>query len=409
MKKVSRLLLVIILCPVLILSSCKKEDKSPWERLVSAEKAVSYTGTYINTLVTSAANYYPEVGDLSPLLSGGVDVYRLTYKTAVASKAITASGLMCVPQGQGSYPVICFLNGTNTVNAYAPSNYVINTQYQLVEIIASMGYVVLIPDYPGFGASASIPHPYLVKDPTVKSVIDIFYAAAEAAGSLIKGIEVKNEYYLTGYSQGGWAAMALHYALENQYADDFSLRGSMCGAGPYDIAYIFSEMIGASTYPMPVYLAYIVNAYKAYNQVSNPVTDIFNEPYASRLPSLFNGENDFDYINSQLTTSVTDLVNSSFLTGFASDPKYEQVRNALAANSIPAWHTNIPLYMIHGMSDTQVSPGVTGFFYDQMISHGSSPAIVRKEMLEGLDHGDAAVPAVIKGLLFINDIHSKLN
>ena len=40
--------------------------------------------------------------------------------------------------------------------------------YQLVEIIASLGYVVVIADYPGFGESSQIPHPYLIKEPTVQ-------------------------------------------------------------------------------------------------------------------------------------------------------------------------------------------------------------------------------------------------
>jgi len=32
--------------------------------------------------------------------------------------------------------------------------------FRLIESIASMGFIVTIPDYIGFGASANLPHPY---------------------------------------------------------------------------------------------------------------------------------------------------------------------------------------------------------------------------------------------------------
>ncbi|HOM40410.1 MAG TPA: alpha/beta fold hydrolase [Bacteroidales bacterium] len=398
-----------ILLFLFLVSSCKKEEESPYSYLVSTEKATSYTTQYINTLLDNAVSYYPEISAVKPFISVGVDVYIIFYTTDIGTKKIKASGLMCVPQLSGSYPVISFQNGTNTVDAYAPSNFFVNPQYQMIEIIASMGYIVLLPDYPGFGASASVAHPYLVKEPTVRSIVDMLRAVKEAAGNEIRNIEVKNEYYFIGYSQGGWATMAMHNAMENEYGNEFNLAGSVCGAGPYDLYFLLSNMTDVTVYPMPVYICYIINAYKAYNQFTNPVTDILKEPYASKLPLLFNGKQDFGQINSQLTTSVPDLLTAEFLAGFKSDSKYEPVRNALVSNSIQAWKTMKPLYMLHGGSDTQVNPQVTEYFYSAMISAGSSTETVKKEILEGLDHGDAAAPAIIKGLLFINDIHSRLN
>jgi len=140
---------------------------------------------------------------------------------------------VCVPAKPGDYPVLSFQNGTNTLNASAPSEFPSDYSYQMIELIASLGYIVVISDYPGFGASASIPHPYLVKEPTVRSLVDNFYAVKELALSELQGINLINEYYLLGYSQGGWATLALHKALENEYSEDFDLIGSACGAGPY--------------------------------------------------------------------------------------------------------------------------------------------------------------------------------
>ncbi len=141
----------------------------------------------------------------------------------------------------------------------------------MIELVASLGYIVVIPDYPGFGSSASIPHPYLIKEPTVRSLVDNFYAVKEMAASELPGINLMDDYYLLGYSQGGWATLALHKSLETEHSQDFNLIGSACGAGPYDIYLLMQGMINVTTYPMPVYLGYIANAYTAYDQFTNPV------------------------------------------------------------------------------------------------------------------------------------------
>ena len=141
--------------------------------------------------------------------------------------------------------------------------------------------------------------------------------------------------------------------LELEYSNDFNLTGSSCGAGPYNTLDLFENMIDQDFYPMPVYLAYIMNAYTAYNQFTNPVTDIFNEPYASRVPTLFNGMNTFGQINSELTTSISGLLTPDFLSGYKTSSKYSTVRDALNKNSISGWNTKIPLLLTHGAHDTQ--------------------------------------------------------
>jgi pimeloyl-ACP methyl ester carboxylesterase len=165
-------------------------------------------------------------------------------------------------------------------------------------------------------------------------------------------------------------------------------------------------MIGVTTYPMPVYLGYIVNAYSAYDQFTNPVTDLFNEPYASRISSLYTGLLTSGQINNQLTTSIPDLINPAFLAGFESDPLYSSVRNALADNSIPAWHTYKPLLLLHGSADNQVNPMSTEDIYSSMIEAGTSVDICKKVIIPGADHGSGVAPAMIQGILFLNDLKS---
>jgi pimeloyl-ACP methyl ester carboxylesterase len=399
--RVSTLFVVII---VTLVSCSKDDDSQGYSYYISKELAVTYNKGYINNLLDIVSGSIPEVSSLKPLVVSDVNIYKVVYKTTIDGKQIEASGLVCVPLTPGDYPVLSFQNGTNTVNAYSPSEFAINYPYQLVEIIASMGYVVVIADYPGFGESFPLPHPYLVAEPTVRSLIDMLYAVKELSISELNGISLKNEYYLLGYSQGGWATLELHKAIETDYSTDFNLIGSACGAGPYNIFLLMQSMLNATNYPMPVYIGYIINAYKAYNQFTNPVTDILNEPYATRLGSLYNGFLSSDEINAQLTTSLTQLITPGFLSGFASSANYSSVRKALNENSITPYHSYKPLLLIHGEKDTDVNPSATETMYSGMIQAGTSPELCKKVIVPGVGHGDGVAPCMIQGILFLNSL-----
>lgn len=194
--KINRIILIQLVSIVLFLSlvtSCKKEEQGKnYSYFVSKQFAVEYKKGYINNLIDLVSRPVPEVTSVKPLVTSDINVYKLVYKTTVNGTQIDASGLICVPVNPGDYPVLSFQNGTNTVNANAPSEFPMNYTYQMVEIIASMGYVVVIADYPGFGESAKVPHPYLITKPTVRSLIDMLYTVKEIVGSEFPDVDHGN-------------------------------------------------------------------------------------------------------------------------------------------------------------------------------------------------------------------------
>lgn len=397
------------LSAILLVSSCRKNEKAGYDHFVSDNFVVTFSTASINSFLDLAGQTYPEVNGFKPFITHDVNVYKMVYKTKVNNEDIEASGLVCVPVTEGTYPVLSFQNGTNTIYGNAPSENPSNQVYELIEFMSSMGFIVVIPDYPGFGESTQIPHPYLIEEPTIQSVVDMLRAVRESCPSEFKGITAKNEYYLLGYSQGGWATLALHKALETEYQDEFKLAGSSCGAGPYNMYNMFLGMIGAAIYPMPSYLGYIIYAYARYHEFTNPVSDLLNEPYASRLGSLYTGTLTLDQINSQLTTSIPGLFKPDFISGFASSPSYSSVRAALTNNSIAAWKSSVPLLFVHGQADSDVSVTSTETMYQAMIEKGTSPDICKKILFPGLDHGDALLPGMSAGLLFLLDIRDNRN
>lgn len=410
MKRITVLFLklsLLLITGAFLVSSCSKQEKTDYKRFISKEFKISYTKTEIVNLLDLVGTTYPEADALKQSVLNDVDVYKVTYRTTVSNEEITASGLVCVPGTSGEYPVLCFQNGTNTVKANAPSEYVGNPLYQMIELVASLGYIVIIPDYPGFGESGNIVHPYLIAEPTVKSIIDMLYAVKESVSGEFPGIVEANEYYLLGYSQGGWATLALHKSMEQDYSSDFNLAGSACGAGPYDMKMLFGNIINSPTYTNPVFLCYIAYSYKHYNQITNPLTEILNDPYAARVPSLFNGEMTSAQINGQLTVSMPELLRADLIPGFESSDKFASVRDGLIRNSVTAWKTNVPLFFLHGGDDISVDPQVTLEMHQKMLDAGTSPDICRKEIVAGVDHGKGIIPCMIKGLMFIRDIRTE--
>jgi pimeloyl-ACP methyl ester carboxylesterase len=404
-----RRILIVLALPVtiiLIVSSCKRDDDpfSEYTYLRSAEKLFTTSATSVTSLLNLMTSSEPEASELIQFVKHDVDVYRVTYSTMVYDEEITGSGLVCVPVTKGSYPVLSFQNGTNTLHSNAPSVNPSNFSYQLVENVASMGFIVVIPDYPGFGTSDDKVHPYLLKEPTVRSVTDMLGALGEFVGDIAVNTDITGELFFFGYSQGGWATLALHSVVEQEGVHGFNLIASAAGAGPADLKGMLEGFVSESEYPVPAYFGYIAHAYITYNRFSLPYTAIFNEPYASRVPGLFDGTLSINNINSMLTTDITALLDSDFRSGFATAPAYASVREALDDNSIKAWNTQVPLLLVHGESDTQVPAAGTVDLYNEMILEGSSPQTVKIELIPDADHGDGLIPASVKSLVFMLEI-----
>ncbi|OQB61611.1 MAG: Secretory lipase [Bacteroidetes bacterium ADurb.Bin145] len=407
MKK-KRYLTAALFIPILVsltINSCKKDHEGEYEYFVSKDHTFSFSKSAIDGIISGLENYYPDLNGLKSYINSGIDVYKVIYNTTVDGEKIKVSGLVCTPDADGDYPVLSFQHGTITDNSTAPSENPVELNNQLVELIASMGFIIVIPDYPGFGESAQIPHPYLIKEPTVQSVVDMLRAVKETSShSEFEGKKIKDEFYLFGYSQGGWATLATHKALELDYPGEFNLAGSFCGAGPYNIYDLFVQMLSLSEYPMPSYIGYIINAYSFYDQFTNSLPELLKEPYASNLHNYYNGTFSLGEINGQLTTTLSDLFTPEFLSGYASSPAYSTVREAMTNNSITAWNTSVPLFLGHGDADTDVSVTATELMYERMIDAGTSPNICTKTIYPGLDHGGAIVPCIRDGLLFLLDL-----
>lgn len=408
MKEKNHLLRVLIIFIVTysFLTSCRKEPDpfagSLW--LTSSEKVISRSAQSVYDLLSGTALIYPELAQLMEFVVDGVDVYRITYNTEFMGRKISASGLVCLPKAAGEYPVMSFQNGTNSLHANAPSVNPDHALYRLLESIAAMGYVIAIPDYIGFGTSSDIFHPYMHRESTGRSLVDMLYALREFEEDVATGTRFLNEYYLMGYSQGGWASLVLLDALENGYQQDFNVAACAGGGGPYSLLDFNHYVLELEEYPSPGFLAYVSKSYIDHGLITKNLSDLFYPPYSTNIDQLFNGLYTIDEINTQLTTSITSLFTPGYLEGFSDGPGFADVRNALQSNSIQAWASQVPMLLVHGDEDSYVPPFLTDKLYDDMIMAGTSPSGCSKLILPGKDHGEGIVPFSVNALLFFKEL-----
>lgn len=372
------------------------DDEPEAKYLVSYELVKSYLPVMVETMFEQMANEYPEMAGMQERVKHGIMIYKITYKTTFQEKPKLASGLVCVPTGEGSFPVISYQNGTNTLHSNAPSVNPNYDYYLLLEAITSTGFVISMPDYLGFGSSNNMFHPYLHKESTVQTVLDML-RAVEELGS-VRDFSLNNELYLTGYSQGGWATMQVQKAIEQEFPGEFNLKASAPGAGPYDLNYINEYILSQETYAMPYYFGYLYNSLVKLDEAAvPPIEEVFNTPYNSLIPTLFDGSKSGEEINAELTTDVAELFTENYRLNFKTDTTFSSLLEALEANSVEAWNTSVPTRIIHGKADTWVPSAVSKNIYDDFVSKGAGN---RVELIEIPDanHTSGIVPA---GLLSI--------
>ena len=340
---------------------------------------------------------YQQAGLFTHNVISNVEVKQIEYQTSLGGDRLVASGLLCYPSKPGSYPIICFQNGTNVLHVEAPTENPDNELFTLLESIASMGFIVVIPDYPGFGSSNHKVHPYLIKDETVQSSEDLLLATREYLSKEVNETTSNDQLYLMGYSQGAWATLQLQHKIEQEGFGSFELVGSSCGAGPYSISDLFMAKLTnelTTEIPQPYFFAYMMNAYKEYEMLGTlELKDIFNEPYASNIPGLFNGRNSSSVINDSLSTDISKLINKEYLEGITNiNSKYLPVRKSYAHNDIHAWQIKTPTWLFHGSTDKVVPPVVTADMVKSFRMAGSSDHILKECILLGLGHTQAVIP-----------------
>ena len=337
----------------------------------------------------------------------GVDVYRVHYEMPYLDSTITVSGAMFIPVGTEvdcSLPVITYMHGTIFKRTDAPS-FIINeagiNEGSLGYLMSSPGFITLMPDYVGLGTS-DLMHPYVHAQSEADAGVYLLQAA-ETLG-LELGFSFDDEFYSTGYSQGGHASMAFSRELQENWSDEYPLTASAPLSGPYDISGTQSIQISESdSYSNPAYIAYNIIGWNSYyGNIYEDLSEIFQEPYATGLPALFDGETDGATINAYLPDLLSEMVQPGIIEQLTNNPDHP-FNIAAQDNDVFEWVPLSPMKMYYCTEDEQVFYQNSLVAEEWMNANGATSVVTSNG--GALDHGDCAGPAIFGGMLWMQTYH----
>lgn len=401
-----------ILNILFLLSSCQKDKDNVIEPVNSYLIEYKFIKTLpvssIKSTITLLSLSYPDAAPLNSTINYEVEVYRVTYKTHYKTEEITASGLICVPNSDEAFPLISFQNGTNTLKANAPSVNPNDPAFLFLESFAGSGYIMVIPDYIGFGASSQYLHPYYVIEPTTNAVVDLIHATKEFLNTGPVSAKLNSHNYLMGYSQGGWSTLCTFKYFETEN-DSITINAASCGAGAYDLINSASYIASQETFPSPLYLPYYIYSHQQYGTITDPLNLFFNEPYATRIPGLFDGMHSHGQINSELNDTISSLLKVEFISSLNNIETeagiYSNIKADLIASSVEAWSIKGFLRFYHGNIDEDVSVSESRNI-NQAFQNLNSPGKVKYYELDGLNHDTGVIPWGVETFLWFNSLEN---
>jgi alpha/beta superfamily hydrolase len=219
-------------------------------------------------------------------------MYDIQYETVGgANEPTTASAALLVPTGlgascTGSRPILLYAHGTTTDRAFTMATMQNTETLSLAALFASKGYIVVAPNYAGYDTSALSYHPYLIADQQSKDMIDALTAARTALPLASATLTKDNgQLFITGYSQGGFVAMATHRAMQ---AAGMNVTAAAPMSGPYALAaFVDAVFYGEVNGDATVSSALLLTAYqKAYGNIYADPQEVFSDQYAGGIDSL---------------------------------------------------------------------------------------------------------------------------
>ena len=390
--------LFLIITIAILFPSCSKEDPGMTERgdIVNTKQIGTYSPAEIQ--VKLASRNFDVPFDLVYDVLG----VKIVYMTPdPEGNLVRASGGIFYPVKEGSLSMISFQHGTQTHRYLVPSQGPDNSEASLAgSVAASMGYIVVAADYLGLGDSQIVP-PYLHNATSASTVIDMLRAATTYLSD--NGISTNGSLYLTGYSQGGNVTMSAHHEIEKNYSSEFQVTAAAPLAGAYDLVLTIDSVLSWETYIEPVLIANLMYTYDHYYKWDR-LSELFKEPYASEIPDHFDGNLMLDGINARLTRTISDLMQEQFLMDYKAGNETE-VKQVLEDNSLLNYTPAAPVRFFHGGADmtAPVQNTIAAKAYYELNGKTNVEFIT----IPGLNHEDAAAPAIIAAMQWFETLQGK--
>ncbi|MEV6367998.1 lipase [Micromonospora musae] len=341
----------------------------------------------------------------SPHIRYGVRAYRVEYRTIdTAGRPTIASGLVVFPDRGGHrspgnrLPVVVYEHGTRADRNTVASMVGNNGDRETAVLFASAGYAAVAPDYLGLGTGTGN-HPYMHAESAVTASIDLLDAAARLGDR--QGLKLDSSVRVTGFSQGGPAAMALGRALQRGDDGRWRLAALAPISGPYDVQHaelpaLLDPNSEADMNPVSgmFYVAYwTVSMNRLYHLYDSP-SEVFRAPYDERVEQLFDGYHDEATMIANLPGTPTDLLTPEYIQR-ALNPT-GALREALRdSDDTCQWRPRVPVRLYAARGDRDVVITNAEHCQQQLNAHGADVPLIDVGSVEHLESANRSIPRVL--------------
>lgn len=375
MRRMLRLASVV---PVLFLLGCGGSDK-PVNEVEGGELVVDLSADEMKSALILKKAILADYD--KPVY--GYKAYKIPYTTTdEEGNSVGVSGLMVVPTGlpdvvYSTYglSVVSDSHGTIFANAEAPTEIASITHLAdgAPALFTSLGgFVTLQADYIGFGDSTDHYHPYVLKNSLANATIDFINAVKVFASN--NDINLNGQLFLTGYSEGGYSAMATLQKIEAE--TDLQVTLALPMAGPYAVESLIKIVLSEDTISVPSYMANLAYSYSLAYDID--VATGVNEPYASSLEALLDGSKTGTEVDAALTATVTGpegLFRSDFVEGVLNEVDH-WFNTAARANDVHDWVPQTEVRLVHCLGDDVIPYNMSELTKETMLTMSNGTAKV---------------------------------
>lgn len=271
-----------------------------------------------------------------------ITVVEYPYLTLGARNELTnATGALMLPAGgapgcSGQRPLLVYAHGTAMDRNYNMADLQNNSEAATIAATyAAQGYIVVAPNYAGYGASQLSYHPYLVASQQSKDMLDGLIGARLTLGltnlTLPAGAPrtyENGQLFLTGYSQGGHVAMATQRLFQNL---GIRVTAAAPSSGPYALqAFVDTLFYGNVNLPAPLMANMLADSYqRSYGIFTSPY-EIYEYGYATLANGLLPSTTPIETILQQGLLPQFTLFSSTPPNAPNGDPNLQSLLNSMS-------------------------------------------------------------------------------
>lgn len=367
---------IVILLGTIFLSACNTQEFKNKEEIatIPAETIRPY-------LLKKALIDYNEK-------SFGVRIYELIYKvTADNREEFNASAIVAVPtaieSNDNSYSALENIKSrgfatvidnhpTKIDKNSAPSfaSKINNFPNSLFLFTAKSGFITLMPDFTGYGTSASLTHPYLIKKQNIANSKALLKAYRAFCQEKKIPINIDVGLYMVGYSEGAYISLA---ALDTFNKNSTKITLTIAGGTPALPETIAKEKLESNSNEGLLFNAYLLYSYsKYYHDID--LKKIINRSYYPTFCALFNGNQSVADIKKALPRKLYGedaLLQPEFIENFESSTFYKHLQE----NSLRDLNIKDSVKLFHCKNDNLIPYSIAQKELDILQSKGTQATL----------------------------------